>query len=70
MECDTECGEAHVDLAEGIKELVTQRLPEAHLAYIELMKRDGRDVEEETALIAWVRHQVDRQDDEVTIAQN
>lgn len=32
-----------------------------HLAYIDLMKRDGWEVEEEPALTTWLRHQIDRQ---------
>ncbi|WP_437478981.1 hypothetical protein WME75_31745 [Sorangium sp. So ce1014] len=59
-----------VCLREDGDDLSMQVIPEAHLAHIELMKRDGCDMEEETVLRVELGHVIDRQDDEVTIAQN
>ncbi|MGK3990235.1 hypothetical protein WME99_44740 [Sorangium sp. So ce136] len=64
VEHDTAHGEADVYLREDALDLKMQTIPEAHLAYIELMKGDGWEVEEEVALTTWLRHQIARQDEE------
>ncbi|WP_437963140.1 hypothetical protein WMF04_25720 [Sorangium sp. So ce260] len=54
-------GQACVYVREDALDLKMQAIPEAHLAYIELMKRDGWEIEEEAALRAWRRYRIDRQ---------
>ncbi|WP_438026382.1 hypothetical protein [Sorangium sp. So ce233] len=64
VESDAARGETDVYLREDALDLKMQTIPEAHLAYIELMKGDGWEVEEEVALTTWLRHQIARQDDD------
>ncbi|WP_438019650.1 hypothetical protein WMF18_11510 [Sorangium sp. So ce315] len=59
-----ERGEVAVYLREDADDLMLQVVPEAHLARIELMKRDGWEVEEEDALMEWLMHRIDRQDED------
>ncbi|MGK3988215.1 hypothetical protein WME99_34555 [Sorangium sp. So ce136] len=35
-------------------------VPEAQLAYVEPMKRDGWEIKEEAAFTIWLRHQTDQ----------
>ncbi|XXY49162.1 hypothetical protein WME91_55055 [Sorangium sp. So ce269] len=70
VEHDAARGEVDVYLREDALDFHMQTLPEAHLAYLDLMKGDGWDIEDETVLRVELRHLIDRQDDEVTIAQN
>ncbi|WP_437477846.1 hypothetical protein WME75_35295 [Sorangium sp. So ce1014] len=69
VELRAERGEADVYLREDADDLMMQVIPEAHLAHIELMKRYGWDVEEEVALMTWLRHRIERHDDE-PVGQN
>lgn len=64
VELHAERGEADVYLREDGDDLMMQVITEAHVAHIELMKRYGWEVEEEDALMAWLRQRIDRQDDE------
>lgn len=65
-----ERGEADVCLREDALDLKMQTIPDAHLAYIDLMKRDGWEVEDEVALTTLLRHQVDRQDEDEPVELN
>ncbi|AGP42391.1 hypothetical protein BE04_14775 [Sorangium cellulosum] len=56
-----ERGDVDVYVREDGDDIKMQVIPEAHLAYVELMKRDGWDVEEEAALRAWLRERISRQ---------
>ncbi|WP_437538371.1 hypothetical protein WME79_20625 [Sorangium sp. So ce726] len=49
---------------------MTQVIPEAHIAYIELMKLYGWDAEKEREFRAWLMHRIGRQGDPGAIAQN
>ncbi|MGK3986027.1 hypothetical protein WME99_23480 [Sorangium sp. So ce136] len=49
-----------VYLREDMLDLKMQTIPEAHLAYLELMKGDGWEIEEEMALRVEFRHLIDR----------
>lgn len=51
-------GEVDVYLREDADDLKMQIIPEAHLAFIEFMKRDGWEIEDEAALWAWMRRRV------------
>ncbi|WP_437828818.1 hypothetical protein [Sorangium sp. So ce1153] len=62
VEHDAARGETDVYLREDALDLKMQTIPEAHLAYLDLMKGDGWEVEEEVALTTWLRHQIARQD--------
>ncbi|WP_437820085.1 hypothetical protein [Sorangium sp. So ce1078] len=61
VEEDAERGEVRVYLAEDSEDLAVQMLPQAHMAYIELMKAEGWEVEGEDELMAWLKHRVRRQ---------
>ncbi|KYF69312.1 hypothetical protein [Sorangium cellulosum] len=60
----TDAGRSGVDvyLREDADDLLMQITPEAHLAFVELMKRDGWDVEDEEELRVWLTHRINRQD--------
>ncbi|WP_437958411.1 hypothetical protein WME76_01300 [Sorangium sp. So ce119] len=62
----TDAGRSEVDvyLREDADDLMRQVFPEAHLAHVELMKRDGWDVEDEEELRAWLTRRISQQDDE------
>ncbi|WP_437727006.1 hypothetical protein [Sorangium sp. So ce861] len=51
-------------MSQPLPRLKMQVIPEAHLAFVELMKRDGWDVEDEPALQAWLTHRINRQDED------
>ncbi|WP_437645543.1 hypothetical protein [Sorangium sp. So ce362] len=70
VELHAERGEADVYLREDGDDLMMQVIPEAHMAHIELTKRYEWDVEEEDALMAWLRQRIDRQDEDEPVAQN
>ncbi|WP_437574559.1 hypothetical protein [Sorangium sp. So ce887] len=70
VEEDAERGEVRVSLSEDAEDLAVQILPQAHMAYIELMKREGWEVEGEEELMAWLKHRVRRQRHTGPIAQN
>ncbi|WP_437813854.1 hypothetical protein [Sorangium sp. So ce1078] len=58
VELDAERGETDVYLREDVDDLEMQVIPEAHLGYIELMKRDGWEIDEEEALRVWLMHRI------------
>ncbi|XYH95406.1 hypothetical protein ACMHYB_47640 [Sorangium sp. So ce1128] len=70
VEHDAARGDVDVYLHEDALDLKMQTIPEARLAYLDLMKVDGWEIEDEAVLRVELRHLIDRQDDEVTIAQN
>jgi hypothetical protein len=61
VEPNPERSEVDVYLREDALDLKMQVTPEAHLAYIELMKRDGWNVEGDEELRVWLMHRIDRQ---------
>ncbi|WP_234023805.1 hypothetical protein [Sorangium cellulosum] len=70
VEVDAERGEVRVCLTEDAEDLAIQILPQAHMAYIELMKRDGWEIDAEDELMAWLKHRVRRQRHVGPVAQN
>ncbi|WP_437751511.1 hypothetical protein [Sorangium sp. So ce1389] len=70
VEEDPESAELRVHLKEDAEDVAVRILPQAHVAYIELMKREGWEVEAEDELMAWLRHRVRRQRHVGPIAQN
>ncbi|XYH92864.1 hypothetical protein ACMHYB_33985 [Sorangium sp. So ce1128] len=70
VEEDPESGESRVYLTEDAEDMAVRVLPLAHMAYVDLMKADGWEVEGEEELMAWLRHRVRRQRHVGPIAQN
>ncbi len=70
VEEDAERGEVRVYLSEDAEDLAVQMLPQAHMAYIEVMKAEGWEVEGEDELMAWLKHRVRRQRHTGPVAQN
>ncbi|KYF90283.1 hypothetical protein BE20_18205 [Sorangium cellulosum] len=70
VEHDAARGETDVYLRKDALDLKMQTLPEAHLAYLELMKGDGWEIEDETVLRVELRHLIDRQDEDEPVDPN
>ncbi|XXY52889.1 hypothetical protein WME91_17330 [Sorangium sp. So ce269] len=70
VEEDAARGEVRVYLSEDAEDLAVQILPQAHMAYIELMKAKGWEVEGEDELMAWLKHRIRRQRHAGPVAQN
>ncbi|WP_437281735.1 hypothetical protein WME90_14620 [Sorangium sp. So ce375] len=70
VEHDAARVETDLYLREDALDLKAQTIPEAHLAYIDLMKGGGWEVEDDVALTTLLRHQVDQQDEDEPIELN
>ncbi|WP_437757195.1 hypothetical protein [Sorangium sp. So ce1389] len=70
VEHDAAHDETDVYLREDALDLKMQTIPEAHLACLDLMGRDGWEIEGEIALRTLLRHQIDCQDDDDPVALN
>ena len=64
VEYDAVREETDVCLREDALDLKMQTIPEAHLAYLDLMNGDGWEIEDETVLRVELRHVIDRQDED------
>ncbi|WP_437855122.1 hypothetical protein [Sorangium sp. So ce363] len=68
----TDAGRSEVDvyLCEDADDLLMQITPEVHLAFVELMKRDGWDVEDEEELRVWLTQRINRQNEDEPVELN